>query len=131
MPAINADTVSGWRQIAADVSRQRPYAGRLAIVFRGRKLRGETVTVVRHQRSKFGNAFRYGGEANLHLREMMGRSGFTCLVRSEGGVEGWVSAENLACIDAGYTCWSAALSDAVGLEPGLVDREPRAAARKP
>lgn len=113
MSAINEQTRAAWLQIANDVSRQRPYAGRTATVIRGRKLHGEHVTVIRHQRDAYDrDAFRYGGEASQHMTEMRGRRGYVCLVRSDAGVERWIKAEYLAC-DFAYTHWTIALSDVV------------------
>lgn len=113
MSVINDDNKAGWQQIANDVSRQRPYVGRTATVIHGRKLQGEHVTVLKHQHDQYDrNAFRYGGDASLQLREMMGRSGFVCLVRSDAGVERWIKARYLAC-DFQYTHWTIALSDAL------------------
>jgi hypothetical protein len=117
MSSINEATRAGWQRIADDVSRQRPAPGRRAHVFRGRNLIGRKVTILRHERDRFSDAFRYGGEANLHLREMMGRSGFVCLVRSDDGLEKWVKAQNLVCEHA-YAHWAIAFGDAVSISIG-------------
>ncbi len=95
MSCINSDTVDFWRQLANDLSAQRPSYGKRVRVTVGRKHIGKEGTVERHQVSRYGSAFRYGGEANLHMREMAGRDGFVCLVRDDGGVAFWVPAENV------------------------------------
>lgn len=53
--------------------------------------------VLRHEVNRFDrSAFRYGGEANLQLREMRGRDGFRCQVRPDDGAESfWINAEHL------------------------------------
>lgn len=94
MSAINADTVGFWKQLAVDLSAQRPYPGRLVLVTGGRKHNGKRGTVLRHWQDP--GAFRYGGEANLHMREMAGRSGFRCQVDT-GSEKFWVNADHLLC----------------------------------
>jgi hypothetical protein len=96
--AINTETRDAWQAIANDLSKQRPYPGREVRVEAGRKHRGKTGRVLRHQCDKFGSAFRYGGDANLHMREMAGRYGFVVLVATETE-QFWVKAEYVRCID--------------------------------
>ncbi len=115
MSVINSNTIAAWQMIANNVSRQRPYPGRTATVFRGRKLLGEKVSVVRHQKDAYSDAFRYGGAGNLMMREMAGRSGFVCLVRNAQGAERWIKASYLAC-DYTYDHWSVALADAMSIQ---------------
>jgi hypothetical protein len=109
---INSETKSAWQGIADTVSRQRPSVGRRALVVGGRKLKGEPVTILRHQLDKYVDVFRYGNEASHHVRAMSGRRGFMCLVRTDAGVEKWVKANYLAC-DYDYAHWSVALFDAL------------------
>lgn len=122
MSALNEDTRAGWQILADIVSRQRPNSGRRAHVFRGRNLVGRWVAILRHERDRFSDAFRYGGDANLHLREMSGRDGFVCLVRDESGRSAWVKAQNLACEHA-YAHWTIALGDAITISIGWAPPE--------
>lgn len=100
MSVINESTRDSWQQIANDLSAQYPGVSRRVAVVGGRKHRGKVGTVVRHQKSKFSDAFRYGGEANLHLREMAGRHGFCCLVETDDGERFWVPAEHTEVLAA-------------------------------
>lgn len=89
-----------WQRIANAASEQRPCEGRRVRIVEGRKHKGRSGVVVRHQLSKFGDAFRYGGAANLHMREMQGRSGFVCLVEpDDGGSKFWVNADYTEVLD--------------------------------
>lgn len=118
MSTINSENAEAWRAIASALSRQRPIMGRRVIVVRGRKHRGETATVVGHYLDRFDRTtFRYGNEASYHMREMAGRSGYVCLVEGERD-RFWVKAKYLACIDASYEHWTAALADAVMISGG-------------
>jgi hypothetical protein len=83
MSAINGDTVEAWREIAKDLSAQRPYPGRRVEIVGGRKHKGRVGVVLIHCRDQYSSAFRYGGEANLHMREMAGRDGFVVKCRDE------------------------------------------------
>lgn len=112
MSAINSDNAKGWQKIADNVSRQRPSPGKYALVLKGKKLQNQKVVVVRHQIDQYENAFRYGNEASHHLREMMGRTGFVCLVRNEQGEEKWVKARYLMVLYP-YKHWTEALADAL------------------
>jgi hypothetical protein len=96
--AINADTADAWRQIAKDCEATRPSAGKRVRVTGGRKHVGKEGTVLRHQISKFGDAYRYGNDASHHMRDMMGRSGWTCQVRTEAGETFWTDADNTAVL---------------------------------
>lgn len=101
MPCINADTVDFWKQLAADLSKTRPYAGRRvrSTTTRG-KNKGKTGVVIRHERDKYDiSAWRYGGDANLHMRDMAGTYGFACKVRWDDGSVGWISAMKVECLD--------------------------------
>lgn len=80
MPAINADTIEFWKDIAVKVSAQRPDPGRVVKVTGGRKHQGRMGKVIRHQVSKYRDPFRYASEAQAHLRQMTGRTGYVCLV---------------------------------------------------
>lgn len=95
MPAINADTVDAWKALAQDLGAQRPSIGRSVTIVNG-KHKGKTGKVIAHIVSKFHNPFRYASEAQCHLREMAGRSGYVCRVRTESGEEFWVNAEYTA-----------------------------------
>jgi len=100
MPAINADTVDFWKDIAAKLSKQRPYAGRKVKIVAGRKHMGKTGTVVRHMVSRFENPYRYGSEAQHHMIDMAGREWYVCQVRDDSdGSLFWVKAEYTECLD--------------------------------
>lgn len=100
MSAINADTIDFWKQLAADLSAQRPSPGRHIRVTASRKHKGKEGTVVRHEASRYDRAFRYGGEANLHMREMAGRSGFRVLVQHSTTPEKfWIDADKVDVIE--------------------------------
>jgi hypothetical protein len=97
---MNAETRTAWADVARQVSAQRPDVGKRVRVTSGKRA-GTVGTVERHQRSKYGQAFRYGGEANLHLREMAGRNGFAVRVRpEEGGEAFWTGGQSVEVIDA-------------------------------
>lgn len=69
----------------------------------GRKHLGKEGTVISHMESKYErDAFRYGGEASQHMRQMEGRYGYVVLVEPTNGGEGgrfWVKANNVECIE--------------------------------
>lgn len=99
MPAMNADTAPMWRDLAVTVSEQRPSPGKRVRVTGGRKHVGKEGVVTRHEVNKYRDAFRYGGDANLHLREMMGRAGFRVCVEPECGEDPfWVDADKVEVI---------------------------------
>ena len=91
---IRSEDVAFWRSLADELSKLRPNPGKL-VQIRAGKHKGELGTVIRHQISKFSSAFRYGGDANLQMREMAGRQGFCCLVAVTSGEQHWVDADKL------------------------------------
>lgn len=95
MSAINADTLDMWKKLAADASAQRPSPGTRVRVTSGRKHKGEEGRVLRHEVNKFRDAFRYGGDANLQLREMMGRSGFRVQIQPDDSGAFWCDADKV------------------------------------
>lgn len=95
MGCINADTQAVWQDMANRLSEQRPSPGK-HVKAMNRKHKGRTTVVLRHERSKFGSAFRYGGEASLHMRDMAGRYGFCCLLQfDDDGTTAWVDADKV------------------------------------
>jgi hypothetical protein len=97
MAVINSENAASWQTLANEASAQRPDVGTRVRVTSGKHKDAEG-TVLRHQRSKYGNAFRYGSEGNLQLREIMGRRGFVALVRLDSGASAWIDAEKLFVI---------------------------------
>ena len=94
MSAINEDTRAAWQAIADELSKQRPHAGRRVRVVGGRKHKGKEGLVERHQLSKYGDAYRYASEAQAHMRDMAGRDGWVCLVRTDAGETFWINAQH-------------------------------------
>ena len=85
---------NSWQILANQISQDRPSEGKQVEVVEGRKHKGKIGKVLQHQVDKFQNAFRYGGEGNLRLREMAGRYGYVCLI--DTGIEKfWVKAHYL------------------------------------
>lgn len=106
MAVINADNKDFWQDIANKLSINRPYVGRRVKVTGGRKHLGRMGTVIRHEYDRYSSAFRYGGDANMHMREMAGRYGFIVLIKPDDGADNfWVKAdqvdteEHLATVD--------------------------------
>jgi hypothetical protein len=99
MSAINADTREVWQHIADELSKQRPYPGRMVTITGGRKHKGKRGKVLRHQQDRFFDAFRYGNEASAHMTEMAGRYGYVCLVENEANPTDkfWVKADYCQC----------------------------------
>ena len=96
MSAINAETRDAWQSIADELSKQRPWPGRRVRVTGGRKHAGKEGTVLRHQVSKYNDVFRYASEAQAHMREMAGRSGFVVLVQPDNDSKPfWVDADKV------------------------------------
>lgn len=106
MSCINADTRSAWQAMADEASKTRPHPGRRVRIIGGRKHKGKVGTVVRHQVSQYGNAYRYGNDASHHLRDMRGRYGWTCLVRTDLGEQFWVDADHTECDPPEMECES-------------------------
>lgn len=98
MPAINADTAKAWQEIANTLAVARPGVGRFvrSLTARG-QAKGRSGVVIRHERDPFAvDAWRYGNEASMHMREMAGTYGFRVLVRDASGRTFWVSADRVA-----------------------------------
>lgn len=97
MSVINADTQAFWQDMANQLGANRPYVGRRIVVTSG-KHKGKEGFVTRHMKDRYGrDVFRYGGEANLHLREMEGRRGFVVMVDT-GTERFWVKADKVDCL---------------------------------
>lgn len=101
MPVINAENRDAWQKIADEASKNRPFAGRKVRIERG-KHKGKVGSVQRHERDPYQpDAWRYGGEGCLALREMQGRYGFRVLVRPPVGDAFWTKAEYAAVLSDG------------------------------
>lgn len=70
------DNHEAWQKIIDDTSPQRPDVGKTVKVVEGRKYLGKVGKVLWHGRNKFSTAWRYGSDAQWHLRDVMGRNGF-------------------------------------------------------
>jgi hypothetical protein len=93
MSAINENTAAAWRIIAATTDTTRPSVGRRVRVTGGRKHLGKIGVVQIHERNKFNNeAYRYGSDAQHHMRDMAGRSGWRCKILTDDGEAIWVDA---------------------------------------
>lgn len=95
MSCINESTESFWNQLATDLEAMRPSVGKGVYVGRG-KHAGRFGVVSRHQRSRFSNAYRYGSDANHHMRDMAGTYGWTCRVSFGDGDYAWVRADHVS-----------------------------------
>lgn len=73
-------------------SLQRPSAGKRIRVTRGKR-KGVEGRVEIHQLSKFGKPYRYGSEASNHMKDLVGRSGWVCLIRTDAGESFWIDAD--------------------------------------
>lgn len=96
MPAINSENREAWQALANEVSKDRPYVGRRVTVTGGRKHKGKSGEVVRHERDRYVDAFRYGNEAQHHMTQMRGRYGYVVLIDT-GTERFWTKADNVTC----------------------------------
>lgn len=104
MPTFTAENAAGWQAIANTVEKDRPSVGKWITVEKGRKHKGKSGQVVRHQLDKFSTAYRYGSGASDALRDMVGRYGWVCMVQSiTDGSTFWVKADYLKIV-ARPTC---------------------------
>lgn len=85
----NRDT---WQRIADKASEQRPSVNKTVEIIAGRKHKGKTGIVVKHQVDQFADT-RYKSDASLALREINGREGYVVLVKANDGSLFWVKAE--------------------------------------
>ena len=100
MACITSENRDAWQRMADDAAAQRPYPGRRVRIDGGRKYKGKIGLVVRHERDRFGSAWRYGSDASHMLQDMIGRYGFRIQVRSD--VDGslfWCPADYATCVD--------------------------------
>lgn len=93
MPAITAENRDFWQDLANRLDADRPSAGRRVTVMLGRKNKGRTGIVLRHERSKYGQAYRYGSDASDHMRDMAGRYGWRVLIKTGDGTTFWTEAD--------------------------------------
>jgi hypothetical protein len=94
MPTVETMTREAWQGLADDWSRNRPYAGQPVKIEGGRKHNGKSGIVVRHEVSRFGDAYRYGDSISHQFRDIVGRYGWRCLVRFDDGSTAWLNAEH-------------------------------------
>lgn len=87
--ATNRDA---WQRIADEASEQRPSFGKTVEIVSGRKHKGKTGIVVKHQVDQYADT-RYKTDASLALREINGREGYVVLVKANDGSLFWVKAE--------------------------------------
>ncbi|AND75613.1 hypothetical protein [Nostoc phage A1] len=93
MTAINSENREAWQVLATTLSNQNPGVGKNVKIVDGRKHKGKTGKVIKHQRDRYSDAFRYGDSATHHLREIKGRYGYVCLIKDDTGSTFWVKAE--------------------------------------
>jgi hypothetical protein len=99
VPTFTAENAAGWQAIANDLSKDRPYVGRWVAVERGRKHKGKMGRVLRHQRDKFSDAYRYGSGASDAFKDMAGTYGWVCMVENAAtGERFWVRADYLKIV---------------------------------
>lgn len=98
MSCMNTETADMWKQLAADAAAQRPIAGRRVRVTVGRKHLAKEGVVVRHIPDRYSDAFRYGNDASMHLREIQGRYGFVVQIRTDSGESFWTKAQNVEVV---------------------------------
>jgi hypothetical protein len=84
-------------QVIADIAQKQPriYAGLEVTVTGGRKHKGKTGKVTRHERSRYGFPFRYVTGASLDLMILEGRRGFRALVQPLEGPSFWIDCDHL------------------------------------
>ena len=87
-----------WGALRDIAATDRIYQGLRIRVEGGRKHKGRTGIVTRHQRSAYSTALRYASGASLDLRIMRGRDGFVALVTPDDDGDPkqfWVPCEHL------------------------------------
>jgi hypothetical protein len=85
-----------WGALTKILMPDRIYAGLRVEVTGGRKHKGRTGVVTRHQRSAYEqDVFRYASGASLDLRIMLGRDGFAALVTPDEGAPFWIPCKYL------------------------------------
>jgi hypothetical protein len=108
MSIINEQTKDFWQKLAVDLDATRPSIGKFVRIEGGRKHKGKTGRVIRHQIDKFGTAYRYKSDAQAHMADMRGREGWACQVecgQDEHGatIRVWVKAHYCTVIqEAGH-----------------------------
>jgi hypothetical protein len=95
---ISSENAAGWQKLADSVESKRPIVGRRVRVTVGRKWIGTEGTVTVHWRDHGAAAWRYGSDANFHLRDMQGTYGFRVKVRKDDGAEFWCDADKVEVI---------------------------------
>lgn len=101
MPAINSDTRGAWQDLANQTATNRPSKGKQVRVTEGRHA-GKIGIVTWHGASRYRET-RYCSDAQLHLRDMVGREGFRCGVRTDSGETFFVDADKVDVIQPGET----------------------------
>lgn len=96
MPVINDTTRDAWQSLANKLALDRPSVGKRVQVQRGKR-KGKQGIVTRHMLDKFSRAYRYGGDASHHFKDMAGRAGWCCLVDT-GTETFWTKADNVTIL---------------------------------
>jgi hypothetical protein len=94
MPAINSDNVEAWKQLAKDLSKDRPDVGKTVLVQSG-KHKDKIGVVKRHMVDRYTQAYRYASEAQAHYRDMAGRYGWVVLIDTGTEKPFWVKADKV------------------------------------
>jgi hypothetical protein len=94
MSFISEITQEQWQGLVNDTKGQRPSKGKQIRVTEGRHL-GKVGEVRWHGRNKFSDAWRYASDAQLHLRDLVGRYGFRVLVLDTTGDTFFVDADKV------------------------------------
>lgn len=81
MAAINADTREAWQKLADSLASQYPSVGKHVRVVNG-KYTGQHGIVFYHGHDKFYDTH-YKSNAQLHLIDMIGRTGFRVGIKSD------------------------------------------------
>lgn len=94
MPTFTAENREAWQSLINDVGSDAPRPGRHVTIEGGRKHKGRSGIVLRHQTDQYWTGHRYESAAQATLRQAMGRHGYIILVEpDEGGEPFWVKAD--------------------------------------
>ncbi len=98
---MNSTVWDALKQVSdqGDVYKQRPSRDKRVKVVRGRKYVGESGIVCWHGVDKYDTSYRYMNDAQICLRDMIGRLGYRVKIRTESGYEFFVSADNVEVIN--------------------------------
>ena|SRR3990167_243179 len=97
MSFISEVTQDQWQSIIDQTEPNRPSVGKRVKVIESRKYLGKEGLVTWHGRDKFSDTWRWCSDAQFHLRDLVGRSGFR--VRIDTGSEAFfVNADKVEVI---------------------------------